>query len=255
MEEFNSKKISRHLKDKSKKVPAWLLTFTDIMALMLTFFVLLYAMSVPEVEKWEDISSALNAGVSKFKSARAFKGSEEDINIDKLDFSRALNLDYLESVMNDLIEKDERLENIVVTHQKDHLILSLPVDLLFKSGKTDIGTQGKRALFAVGGPLSRIRNRIEVVGHTDPVPINRRNVDLKSNWTLSLVRAAQVAALLDSVGYERNIVVRGMSSARYEELPSDMDKERRKNLARRVDIVIMKDDGGRQKFLQAISSG
>ena len=39
--------IIRHNDEGGGKVPLWLITFTDVMALMLTFFVLLYAMSSP----------------------------------------------------------------------------------------------------------------------------------------------------------------------------------------------------------------
>lgn len=227
-------------------VPLWLITFTDIMALMLTFFVLLYSMSVPLEEDWEEFTSAMNKGLSKFQSPEWYQGPQDTVNIDKLDFSRALDLDYLESLVRELMVSNERLSNIVVIPQKTRLVLSLPSDLLFEAGQAEVTTKGKRALFAIGGPLSRIRNRIEVIGHADPRPVQSQNSRFSSNWELSLARAANVSAVLENVGYARPIIVRGLSSARYDELPGDLGREERLDLARRVDVVIMKDDGSQR---------
>lgn len=227
-------------------VPLWLITFTDIMALMLTFFVMLYAMAVPEEEKWEEMSSGFNRGFSKFQSAQLSAGPQDSINIDRLDFSRALDLNYLNALVTEIIAKDDNLKNVVVIPQNDRLILSLPSDLLFESGQAEVGVKGKRAIYALGGPLSRIRNAIEVIGHADPRPIEAQAGKFASNWELSLSRGVNVAAVLETVGYGRNVTVRGLSSARYDELPADMDPDERLSLSRRVDIVIMRGDGNQR---------
>ena len=224
----------------------WLITFTDVMALMLTFFVMLYSMAVPEEEKWEDMTSAMTEGFRQFESPKWYQGAQDTINIDKLDFSRALNLNYLNALVTEIIEGDEKLQNVVVIPQKDRLVLSLPTELLFKTGQADVTVNGKRALFSLGGPLSRIRNRVEVIGHADPRPIQGGSGRYTSNWQLSLARAANVTAVLENVGYVRPIIVRGLSSARYDELPADVAEEERLSLARRVDVVIMQDDGSQR---------
>lgn len=232
--------------EEAQPVPLWLITFTDIMALMLTFFVMMYTMSVPLEEKWEELTTAFDTGFSKFQSPQWNAGPQDTISIDKLDFSRALDLDYLESVVEEIIASDEKLKNVVVISQDDRLILSLPSELLFEAGQAEVTVEGKRAIFSLGGPLSRIRNRIEVVGHTDPRPIeNKGGNGFNTNWDLSLMRAAHVAAVLENVGYTRSITLRGLASGRYAELP-DLQQEERFSLARRVDVVIMKDDGSQR---------
>lgn len=222
----------------------WLITFTDIMALMLTFFVLLYAMSMPEQEKWEDIIDSLNNGLSKYYSPPMNAGVQDTISVEKLDMSDALNLDYLRGILEKRIQREEMLSDVVMIPQSDHMIISLPQELLFEPGEAEVNTEGKRALFALGGMLARIRNRIEVVGHSDPRPISssQRN-GFQSNWELSLARATEVSGILTQVGYRRNMIVRGASSARYDELPEDMEEEKRLDLSRRVDIIVMQDDG------------
>lgn len=224
-------------------VPLWLITFTDVMALMLTFFVLLYSMAVPEESKWTEVTAAMNKEFGTYSNPALRPGPLDTIDIQKIAVNEALNLNYLRTILADLISKNEELTDIVLRLQKDRLIISLPDVLLFESGGSEVSLGGKKALFSLGGALSHIRNRIEVIGHTDPSPIQNPAGGVASNWELSLLRAANVAAVLDDVGYDRPIVIRGLSSGRYDELPDDMGEAERLKVARRVDLVIMKDDG------------
>lgn len=231
----------------------WLITFTDIMALMLTFFVLLYSMSVPVEEEWEEVTDGLTKQFSPKFAEQWNKGAQETINIDKVDFTEALPLTYLVKIISNNIDKDQNLQNIVLIPQTDHLIISVPTELLFEPGQAEVSDAGKQVLFTIGNTMTRIRNRIEVIGHTDPRPIQGEDRKYPSNWELSLARAGSVAAILRNAGYERGMIVRGLSSARYEYLPKDMDEEQRLSFARRVDIVVMQDDGRERNLIDITS--
>jgi len=240
--------ISRNTKKGKQKVPLWLITFTDVMALMLTFFVLLYAMSVPEQEKWEEVSISLGSNLKKAEVKPYNSGSQDVISIDKISTSRALDLTYLKVIITNLLKADG-IENILIFQNGNRLVVSIPSKLLFKSGSANIGLEGKKILFSLGGALSRVKNRIEVVGHTDPRPITGGSKNIyKTNWELSLARSSSVAAVLQEVGYERHVTVRGVSSARFDELSGDIPEDIRYNLSRRVDIVLMNDAGFRVKL-------
>ena len=227
----------------------WLITFTDIMALMLTFFVLLYSMSVPIEEDWEHVTEGITSQFSQTYSEQWNRGAQETINIDKLDFAEALDLGYLETIITNSMATDQRMQDIVLIPQTDHLIVSVPTDLLFEPGKADVGDGGKQVLFTLGNTMNRIRNRIEIIGHADPRPMPKDSKDFPSNWELSLARAGSVAAVLKNSGYQRNMTVRGLSSARYDELP-DLPEDERLSLSRRVDIVIMEDDGSQRDVIE-----
>lgn len=244
------KKSSASAEEEEDRVPLWLITFTDIMALMLTFFVLLYSMSAPDQEQWEKMTDAISEGFSKFYSPENYSGPQDTIEIEKIGMSQALNLDYLKSVVTQAMAEDEKLARLVIIPQRDRLIISLPHDLLFEVGKAEVSVEGKQVLFSLSSLLERIRNRMEVIGHADPQPIQDPAGEFASNWELSLARAANVAAVLESVGYSRPITVRGLSSARYDELKGDFPEQELLAYARRVDIVIMKDDGSKRLFLE-----
>lgn len=200
-------------------------------------------MSVPEEENWKEITKGLRNQFTKTYSAQSQAGSQQGISIDKIDFSKAQSLTYLNSVIANAISKDERLENIELIPQKDHLIVSVPEELLFESGQAGVSAKGKQVLYSIGNTMARIRNRIEIIGHTDPRPIQNVGASYASNWELSLARAASVSSILENAGYTRAVTVRGLSSARYEDLPEEMSEDERLSLARRVDIAIMPDDG------------
>ncbi len=233
--------------NRAKTAPLWLITFTDVMALMLTFFVLLYAMSTPDVERWEELSVSLS---SKFKDdgVKPYNtGSQDVIAIDKIGKSKALDLSYLKVLVSNLL-KSRGVDDVFIFQNAGRLVISMPSDLLFESASADVSIEGKKALFALGGALSRVKNRIEIVGHTDPRPITGSAGGYKDNWELSLARSSAVALVLRNVGYDRNITVRGVSSARYDELPEDVPENKRNDFSRRVDIIIMNDSGFKTKI-------
>ncbi|MCB1563074.1 MAG: hypothetical protein KDJ75_05805 [Alphaproteobacteria bacterium] len=249
--------LRRKQVEEDQPAPLWLITFTDIMALMLTFFVLLYSMAVPEEDRWSEMTAAMKRQFGEYYEPDMRAGALDTIDINKILVSDALDLNYLSTIMSAAFAKNEALSELVITPRHNALVVSLPGALLFENSDTEdgdntqISLQGQKTLFALGGVLSRLRNRIEIIGHTGPATSTGEFSaadGASSGWSRSLAGALSVAAALKSVGYERPAIIRGVSSTRYAELPDTLSAEERKSLARRVDIVIMKDDG-RQKLL------
>ncbi len=225
----------------SSSSSTWLVSFTDVMALMLTFFVLLFSMSNPKKEQWEKFTQEVQENFNRFYGRPLNRAQQDAVNIKKINYSRALDLNYLEVIVNNLVEKEESLKDIQIMPNGKNLIISFPDNLLFDVGEATVKTEGQKALFSLASALTRIKNRIEVVGHTDPRPVN--DPRFPSNWELSLTRAANVGAVLENVGYKRPVTIRGHASARYQDLPTTIPLQKRLDLSRRVDVVIMEDDG------------
>lgn len=225
----------------------WLISFTDVMALMLTFFVLLFSMTEPEQKNWSEITAALQSEFNKFYGAAYERGPEDAINIDRINFNRALNIPYLQALLDEVTQGNDHLKGAELIPQPGRLIISLPRDLLFAPGEAAVKEDGSRALYALGGMLARIRNKVEIAGNADPRPVDQESGTYDSNWDLSLQRAANVAAILEKVGYENEIALRGLGSGRYADLSGIADEEKRLDLSRRVDIIILDHDGSKQK--------
>lgn len=224
----------------------WMVTFTDIMGLMLTFFVMLYAMSYPREDQWEHLTETIQSNFNKYYGQAQNRGFQESVSIDKIDYSRALDLHYLRALIGALIAKENNLGAVALINQRGSLILSLPQELLFNPGQATVKEEGGRSLYAIAEMLSRIKNRVEIVGHADPRPVS--SAEFPTNWDLSLARAAHVAAVLQDVGYSRPVIIRGQAAGRYDDLPKGLSEDVKLGVSRRVDIVIMEDDGKRVKL-------
>lgn len=245
-QEPTRRRYARRMGDRGGGGAIWLISFTDVMALMLTFFVLLFAMSNPREENWEGIKDTVQNNFNKYAGQLLNRGHQDAVSIEKVNFSQALDLNYLRTLIASLIEREPSLKVVKFISQSGTLILSLPEDLLFDPGEAKIKEDAGRALFTLANILSRIKNRVEVVGHTDPRPISTE--DFPSNWELSMMRAAQVAAVLENVGYGQSVVIRGQAGGRYLDLEGSVPESKRLELSRRVDILIMEDDGKRVKL-------
>ncbi len=238
----------RRLGDTPKPNYIWLVTFTDIMGLMLTFFVMMFAMSEPRNEEWEQVKSALQSEIGKVYGAAYMQGTEETIDLSKINYGRALDVRYLEELLGNVVENNEALKTVTLIPQPGSVVLSLPQDLLFDPGQATIKESGRKVLYTLGGSLTRMRNRIEIDGHADPRPVEGASSGFSNNWELSLARAANVAAILENVGYQQSIGISGYGSGRYQDLGTISDETQRQDLARRVDIIIMNHAGKQEKI-------
>ncbi|MCB1783231.1 MAG: hypothetical protein KDI13_04490 [Alphaproteobacteria bacterium] len=229
--------------DGIESVPLWLITFTDVIALMLTFFVLLYSMSSLEKDKWEDVSAALSSQFTEDFSKPFESGNNEGIQIDRVRSARALDLRYLRSILEEEL-KNAGVENAVLMSQKDRLILSLPHEALIDNDSGEISGNGKKILFLLAGNLDKVRNKVEIAGNVMP------GSGKENGWDRSLKMAMKVAQAFRDVGYNRGMIIRGLSSGRYASLPGTLNEAEREDLSRRIDIVIMDNSGSNLPLLQ-----
>ena len=101
---------SRVVEEEHRGSKAWLVSFTDVMALMLTFFVLLFGMSKPEDSQWSEVSTALQNEFNRFYGPKFNRGLQDTVNISKINFNAALDLNYLKSIIEGLIAEDPLLD-------------------------------------------------------------------------------------------------------------------------------------------------
>lgn len=218
----------------------WMIVFTDLVALMLTFFVLLFSMSNVQIDRWEKMIDILSRTLNP-SHARVETPVSTRYNIAALSRKRAINLDYLSAVLEEKVAQDPVLARSQIMRLEDRLLIVFPGDLLFAPGGAVLSGPARQALFVLGGVLRNIGNQIGVNGHTDPNP--PQGGAYISNWELSLARAVAVANLLKRVGYTKGIMAYGYADSRFAELP-DLPGPERLSLGRRVDIVVFPTVGG-----------
>ncbi len=219
---------------------AWMITFTDLVSLMLTFFVMLFAMSNVKVDKWDSMIDALSHSLNASRT-KAVAASSAEYNIATIVRKQAINLDYLAGVLEKTVAEDEVLAHSRIMRLEDRLVIALPGDLLFTPARADLSEKARAAVFILGGVLRNIGNQIGINGHTDPVLVT--GGAYTSNLELSLARAAAVANALRRSGYAEDIVAYGFADSRFSQLP-DLPTDQRRALGRRVDIVVLPNAGG-----------
>jgi chemotaxis protein MotB len=125
--------------------------------------------------------------------------------------------------------------DLAISLRDGRMVLRLPNDVLFDSGRSELKPEGKRALSQVAAVLATIpRRQFQVAGHTDNEPI--RLSPYKSNWHLSTARALEVTSFLVSKDVSPHV----LSAAGYGEFdPIDTNETNSgKSHNRRTEITL-----------------
>ena len=218
-----------------KPSTAWMVTFADLVSLMLTFFVLLFSMSSLQMDEWQEMTDTLTQSLNPGKITTVAAATAE-FNIGTIFRREATNLDYLSGVLEGGVAADPLLANSRIMLLEDRLIIALPGDLLFPPGQASMPDEARSALFTLGSLLRNVGNQIGVNGHTDPSPPGKEK-GFVSNWELSIARSSAVANALRRSGYTDDIIAYGFADSRYQQLPAGSAAQR-SAMGRRVDIVI-----------------
>lgn len=212
----------------------WLVTFADLIALVLAFFVMLYATQKIERGDWQAMIASLSQSLNVTTESREAPQAEKNILI--VDPPQATDLAYLEALLDGVREAEPALANIVMHRLDDRLVIALPGDLLFFPGRADPVPGASERIAILANLLRNVSNRLDVFGHTDPTPVPGQVFE--SNWELSLARAEMIAAMMRSAGYARPLGSFGLADTRFDEVAQITSRARRLQLARRVDLVI-----------------
>lgn len=231
---------------------SWLIIFADLLALLLTFFVLMFSMSSVQVSKWEALVTSLSENLNPNR-AQIQEVDWKNIEASKVPQKEALSLQYLKKVFVDKLQYDPILSRSSVVLMDDRLVITLPADLIFEKGQSEFSPSVYKSLQELGAALQSIQNKITVVGHTDLEPTSGQHYP--SNWELSLVRAISVARLIEQVGYTQNIETFGNGPSRFGELDENIPLNERYFLARRVDIFIHREDRDQSTIISKENNG
>lgn len=218
-----------------KGSPAWMTTFSDLMNLLLCFFVLLFSMSTVDAQKFQQVVASLQSsfsvlplggstigdgemvgsGISQLKELDVYfnevmnatnSNGEQDANGDgDSDFVE----EYNQAALDESEEMAEEIQNeldkmgiadlVNVEFNEHHVLLTLNGTLLFSSGKAELQAEAKPLIEKIGHIIEKFdKNIIEVEGHTDNVPM-ASNSKYENNDVLSTFRALSVAEYLREV--------------------------------------------------------
>jgi chemotaxis protein MotB len=213
----------------------WLLTYADLITLLLVFFIVLYSMSSVNQKKFEGLSQSLAIIFGNVGRSGVLEGGRSVIP-GNMHFKEKLNMQNTEERVKRLIAQMGLQGKVTTSYQERGLVISIKDTVLFLSGSADLMDNAQQIIARVGQILAKMPNSIRVEGHTDNDYIH--NERFFSNWELSTSRATNVLQyLIARTGIEPG----RLSAAGYGEyrpkVPNTSDEN--KALNRRVDIVLL----------------
>lgn len=211
--------------------PAWMTTFSDLMNLLLTFFILLFSMSSVDAAKFEEIAASLNASFSIFDGGQPSiteggliasgvsqltqldnyhqsMGTNQDEEDTNSDLSQDEIKDKYDEIQSDATEElggkvEEDLENeglmsgqyegfIEMQITSQYVSLTLNGSILYDSGKAEIKAEAADFMDKLGDVLMKYGdNLVEIRGYTDTIPV-KAGGKYADNMELSQARAYSV---------------------------------------------------------------
>lgn len=212
----------------------WIVSFADLLSLMLTFMVMLFAMT--NVDK----PAPPEGGVDTLAATLDWAGREIPTaaarsSVDRVRSPPGLDLDYLAEVLRTMLAEAPLLSSARIERHDNRLVVALPATLLFAPGAADVSMQARAALAGLAPTLRGIRNRFAIEGHADPEAVPSGGA-YDSNWELSLARAVAIAEVIAATGLDRPVICYGLADSRYDEL-GEIAESQRRAVARRVDLV------------------
>lgn len=240
----------------------WLVTYADLITLLMVFFVLMYSMSQVDAQKYQAVANSLSVVLNG--QAMSVLDSQGPSMVDgisgqllpegsgtipdnqgKLDEVKELIAEFIETKDKEASQAQQagnqaatKLSDYIIIYEQERgLVISFKDALLFASGSDRLTPQAREIIREVGKPLKKLPNYIRVEGHTDNLPIN--TAKFPSNWELSVLRSSNVVHVLNE---EAGVPAERLSIIGYGEhrplVANDDNNSRAMN--RRVDIVILK---------------
>lgn len=226
--------------DKAPNHERWLITYADLITLLMIFFVLMYTISSVNSKKFAQLSASMSEALLGQNSGFFLGEAPGPVMVDgKAAGGKAeqTGMKQAKEQIEKYIDKEGLKGKVEVSLDERGLVISLKEALLFNIGSSDITGGARDVITKVGNILTAMPNNIRIEGHTCNLPISTSH--FPSNWELSTARATTVVRfLVNQVGLRPE----KLSATGYGEfrpiVPNTTEINRARN--RRVDLVVLR---------------
>ncbi|WP_202708292.1 OmpA family protein [Sporosalibacterium faouarense] len=230
----------------------WILTYSDMVTIVLCFFIIFFVTSANENSILYDIKEKLNSRVDVLETEKTeLQGENENLEkenqkLEETNVTLAEELFKLKNIEKDIttsnenfieyLRNNELLNDVYLIQKDDGLLIRFKDSILFNSAQADLTDEGYVILEKIADKIQDLENEIRIEGFTDNVPINTER--FPSNWELSSARAISVVRYF--------VQEKGMSPERFsvigwgEHNPiEDNDSIEGRSKNRRIEITIL----------------
>ncbi|WP_297456932.1 flagellar motor protein MotB [Persephonella sp.] len=229
--------MARKKKEECKKIPGWLISFGDLMSLLLTFFILLFSMGTISLEKFHMVIKGVTeslGGRKIFLEQKLLNQSNVPVEFPNM-YPKIKRRKMLTKALLDIQQKLKKagIEADIIKHGSI-IRFRLNTDKVFPPGSETPYPEVVPFILEICKSLKQAGFTVIIEGHTDNIPI--RSGKYKSNLELSALRALSILKLFRQCGYpEKDMAARGYGPYR-PIAPNNTPQGRAKN--RRVEFVI-----------------
>lgn len=219
----------------------WLLTYADLITLLLAFFVIMYSMSQLDAKKFGAVSAAFTGILQGSRPGRHQNARDAKRGGGVLKTGR---LRLVHHQLQERVSLAGMTASVSAEVTERGLVVHVREGALFTEAKADLTPGACAILSLIGEQIRDVPNHVRIEGHTDARPIATPR--FPSNWELSAARATAVLRyLIDSTGFSPMRI----SASGYGEFrpvtPNASVSQMARN--RRVDVVVLSDEMSRSE--------
>lgn len=186
----NERKMKQHDdEDDLPSAPAWMITYGDMMTLLMTFFILIMSFSTVELDKFKAALGSLKGAFGVLGDSKELKTEANYFSPYHMVIKKKSVYEFVEN-LREMIADHELEKEIDVYLSGTEVIITMKDHILFESGKADLRPEVLPILSEIARKIVSKASEVKVGGHTDNLPIHTTNY--ASNWELSQDRALSV---------------------------------------------------------------
>lgn len=206
-------------------------TYADMVTNLMALFVLLYAFSELDVQRFQSVITSFQAHAGVLSGGLTVQ--KED---DRLLTSPSWARDEIVRILEEFVRQQGLQGAVEIIPSEEGVVLSFVDRVLFDSGRAELRPEARHILASLGAVLTDFDNPIRIEGHTDNVPIH--NAQFPSNWELSVYRASTVVRFMEDIGGISSERLSAVGYGEYRPVESNRTAAgRRRN--RRVDVIVL----------------
>jgi chemotaxis protein MotB len=225
---------------KAENHERWLLTYADLITLLMIFFIVMYTISNVNSKKFAQLSNSMSqaflgqasgkligeAGPALIPGAGSAAAQAE-----------AAKMKKAKEAIDKYIEQQGLKGKVTADLEERGLVISLKEALLFPLGSANLTPEAQRVIQSVGKMLNSMPNQLRIEGHTDNLPIH--TAQFPSNWELSTARATNVVNFLTSRVGITPVKLSATGYGEFRPIVANTNEQARAQ-NRRVDIVVLR---------------